>query len=325
MNLLDRLFSREIERRTGAHAITIYIESENARKRSRSRGKKVIQSANKKPRKNATKVTTKKLQGSFLQRIDTRFPWLKLFAVCLIGIIVVLDLCDLTISHTSNELNRIKIAPMAKHVRVTERVLNGKKLAALTFDDGPSELTTPRLLDTLKEKDAPATFFMLGSMTRTYPDIAKRIEKEGHIAASHTMYHQNLIRISANAAQDDINEAKATYSNTLGHDPTLVRPPYGNYNDNIRNAINLPIILWSVDTLDWKSKDVDAIVAATKNQIHDGAIILMHDIYPTTVDAVPIIIDDLRQDGYEFVTISELANTRGASLTPGTVYYNFRP
>ena len=325
MNLLDRLFSREIERRTGAHAITIYIESENAKKRSRSRGKKAIQSAKRKPRKNATKITTKKLQGSFLQRIDTRFPWLKLLAVCLIGVIIILDLLDLTISHTSNEQNRIKIAPMAKHVRATERVLTGKKLVALTFDDGPSGLTTPRLLDTLKEKDVPATFFMLGSMTRNYPDIAKRIEKEGHIAASHTMYHQNLIRISVNSMRDDINEAKAVYSDTLGHGPTLARQPYGNYNDDVKNAINLPIILWSVDTLDWKSQNVDAIVAATKNQIHDGAIILMHDIYPTTVDAVPIIIDSLRQDGYEFVTIPELANIRGTSLTSGTVYYNIRP
>ena len=325
MNLLDRLFSREIERRTGAHAITIYIESENAKKRSRSRGKKALKSAKRKPRKNATKITTKKLQGSFLQRIDTRFPWLKLFAVCLIGIIIILDLLDLTISHTSNEQNRIRVAPMAKHVRATERVLAGKKLVALTFDDGPSELTTPRLLNTLKEKDVPATFFMLGSMTRNYPDIAKRIEKEGHIAASHTMYHQNLIRIPANSMQDDINEAKAVYSDTLGHGPTLARPPYGNYNDTVRSAINLPIILWSVDTLDWKSQNVDAIITATKNQIHDGAIILMHDIYPTTVDAVPIIIDSLRQDGYEFVTIPELANIRGVSLTPGTVYYNLRP
>ena len=325
MNLLDKLFSREIERRTGAHAITIYIESENAKKRSRSRGKKAIQSAKRKPRKNATKITTKKLQGSFLQRIDTRFPWLKLLAVCLIGVIIILDLCDLTISRTSNEQNRIKIAPMAKHVRATERVLTGKKLVALTFDDGPSELTTPRLLDTLKEKDVPATFFMLGSMTRNYPDIAKRIEKEGHIAASHTMYHQNLIRIPVSSMQDDVNEAKAVYSDTLGHGPTLARPPYGNYNDDVKNAINLPIILWSVDTLDWKSQNVDAIVAATKNQIHDGAIILMHDIYPTTVDAVPIIIDSMRQDGYEFVTIPELANIRGTSLTSGTVYYNIRP
>lgn len=325
MNLLDRLFSKEIQRRTGAHAITIYIESENAKKRSRSRGKKALTSASTPPKKTTTIVTTKKLQGSFLRRLDTRFPWLKLFAVLILGIIAVLDLCDLTISHTSNELNRIKIAPMAKHVRVTERVLNGRKLVALTFDDGPSELTTPRLLDILKSKDAPATFFMLGSMTRTYPDLAKRIEKEGHIAASHTMYHQNLIRIPTAAMQDDINEAKSVYSSILGHDPTLVRPPYGNYNDAVRSAINLPIILWSVDTLDWKSQNVDSIIATTKNQIHDGAIILMHDIYSTTVDAVPILIDTLRQDGYEFVTIPELTSIRGSDLTPGTVYYNFRP
>lgn len=326
MSLLDKLFSKEITRRTGAHAINIYIENEQKRKRSRARGKKAIASTNiAKNNKTKTTVTTKKLQGSFLQRLDTRFPWLKLIAVCIIGFVAILDLCDLTISHIDDTNNHIKIAPMSKHVRVTERILKGKKLIAFTFDDGPSNITTPKLLDILRDKDVPATFFMLGNMARNNPEIVKRAKKEGHIIASHTMYHQNLIRISAGAVQEDINETNAVFQNLIGQVPNLTRPPYGNINDNVRKFTGTPLILWSVDTLDWKNKNVDSILATTMSEIHDGAIILMHDIYSTSIDAVPVLIDTLRKNGYEFVTIPELAEIRGVNLTAGTIYYNFRP
>ena len=214
---------------------------------------------------------------------------------------------------------------MAKHIKSTDRIFKGKMLAALTFDDGPFPETTPRLLDILQQKDVLATFFELGSKVNAYPDITKRVEKEAHEVASHTMYHQNLIRIPATAAESDINEAKSAIKNTIGHDPIYTRPPYGNTNDTVRATVGTPIILWSVDTEDWKSKDVNSIVATAMSEVHDGAIILMHDIYPTTVDAVPILIDTLRNNGYELVTISELIKERGVKLENGTSYYNFRP
>ena len=322
MNTLDKLFSREIQRRTGAHAINIYIENNaRTRKRSRTLGSTALDASN----PNSTKITTKKEQASFFHRLDVRFPWLKLAAICAIGVVIILDLCDLTISRVYDPYDKIKIAPMSKHVRVSERILTGKKLVALTFDDGPSDLTTPKLLDTLHEKDVPATFFILGSMARNNPDIVKRAKKEGHLIASHTMYHQNLIRISKEAVMSDIGEANAVFNSIVGSNPTLTRPPYGNVNDIVRVYAATPLILWSVDTLDWKSKNPEAILAETKNQVHDGAIILMHDIYPTTVEAVPRLIDELRKDNYEFVTIDELTKIRGAKLDLGAVYYNFRP
>ena len=200
-----------------------------------------------------------------------------------------------------------------------------RKLLCLTFDDGPSSATTPRLLDILYEKDVPATFFVLGKMVREAPDIVKRAEREGHIVASHTMYHQNLVRISTQAIKNDIVESTVVFSDILGHAPVLTRPPYGNINNTVRDSVGTPMILWSVDTLDWQNKDPSAILAVTKEQIHDGAIILMHDIYDTTVDAVPIVIDELRKEGYDFVTVPELAEIRGISLQSGTAYYNFRP
>ena len=272
--------------------------------------------------KSSSKKTKK--PGLF-RRLDIYFPWLKLVAVCFIGLVILLDLLDLTISKTRDPYDKIKIAPMAKHVRVSERTLEGKKIVALTFDDGPSAETTPRLLDILYQKDAVATFFMLGSRARYNSDIVLRAVKEGHEVASHTMYHQNLARISAGAVADDVNEAQAVFEEILGQSASLSRPPYGSINDNVRTHIGTPMILWSVDTLDWKYKNTESIMGYVSDQVYDGAIILMHDIHPTSVDAVPTLIDNLRAEGYEFATISELTNLRGVSLESGTSYFGFRP
>ena len=268
------------------------------------------------------KISSKR---NFLSRINARWPWLKLVAVIIIGIMSILDLLDITISRTGDPLSTIRIAPMSKHVRATTRDLNGKKLVALTFDDGPSPETTPRLLDILQEKDVPATFFMLGVMARNNPDIVKRASKEGHEIASHTMYHQNLIKISASAVQSDIEESRAVFNNILGKTPSFTRPPYGNINDSVRKFVKTPMILWSVDTLDWKSRDPNSIIAVTLDEVHDGAIILMHDIYSTSVDAVPGLIDTLRFNGYEFVSLPELVKIRQVNPLPGYAYYNFKP
>lgn len=261
---------------------------------------------------------------SFFRRIDIRFPWLKLAAIAVVIILATLDLLNLTISKTTDTHGVIKVAPMSHHVRI-KRDITGKKLVALTFDDGPSSTTTPRLLDILYEKDVKATFFMLGSAMSANPDMARRAEKENHVVASHTMYHQNLIHLSAEAVKNDISEATSVFKDILGRNPAFVRPPYGNINNNVRSNVGAPMILWSVDTLDWQNKNVDSILAITKEQVHDGAIILMHDIYDTTVDAVPVVIDELRKEGYEFVTVPELAKIRGIDLQPGIAYYNFRP
>ncbi|MBO7718140.1 polysaccharide deacetylase family protein [Candidatus Saccharibacteria bacterium] len=259
---------------------------------------------------------------SLLRRIDIQFPWLKLVVVIFIGIVAILDLLDLTISKIAEPGVRLKMAPMSRHVEIVKRDLYGKKLVALTFDDGPSNATTPRLINVLKSKDAVATFFMLGSMARQNPDLVKQVEKEGNEVASHTMYHQNLPRISADSAIGDINEAKSILNDILGHPVKYTRPPYGNVNNVVLDNTGTPLILWSVDTLDWKNRNPAEILEITKNQVSEGGIILMHDIYDTTVDAVGSIIDELRKEGYEFATISELAKERGIKLENKTVYYS---
>lgn len=262
---------------------------------------------------------------AFLHRIDIRYPWLKLVVVWLLGLLAILDLCDFTIPHIDDSSPKIAIAPMSRHVRITKRDHGGKMLIALTFDDGPSGVTTPTLLNILRDEDVPATFFMLGSMARNNPDLVKRVRDEGHEIASHTMYHQNLSRLSSDAVKADVSEANSVFQDILGSTPALTRPPYGSTNDTVRADINTPLILWSVDTLDWKNKNPDTILSITMSEVRDGAIILLHDIHPTSVDAVPALISNLRSAGYEFTTVSELAKIRKIDLTPGTIYYNFSP
>lgn len=267
----------------------------------------------------------RKPRGSLFHRLNIRLPWLKFATALIIGFIIAADFANFTVSHTHDPHNKIRTAPMSHHVKATERTLEGKKLVALTFDDGPSAATTPELLDALTEKDIPATFFMLGAMARANPNIVKRIAKEHHEIASHTMYHQDLTRISDDSARADINEARSIINDILGHDPAYTRPPYGNIGNAGIASANTPIILWSVDSEDWRSKNPESIVDITMSEVYDGAIILMHDIYPASIETIPTLADTLREAGYEFATISELAQAKNISLGPGAIYYNLVP
>lgn len=270
-------------------------------------------------------LTELERRSSPFHRLNVRFPQLKIFVLVFLIIVIILDLTGLTISKISNPTPTLSRAPMSHHVKITNRDPEGKMLVALTFDDGPSAETTPRLLDILKEKSVPATFFMLGNRAAGNPDLVKRAKAEGHEVASHTMSHQNLVLLPADAVQSDLTEAKSTMASIVGAEPSLIRPPYGNYNDVVASLVGTPMIIWSVDTLDWRNKDPAVIIATAMSEVHDGAIILMHDIYPTSVDAIPTLIDNLRNAGYEFVTVPELAKIRHTPLTPGTAYRDFRP
>ena len=265
---------------------------------------------------------------TFFRAINRKYPWLKFGILLVLIVLAVLILMEILIPMQRQEEEVLARAPMTQHVKVPNRplrVLEGKKLVALTFDDGPSKETTPRLLDILYDKGVVATFFELGTNARNNPEIVKRAAEDGNEVASHTMYHQNLGKLSAGRIAADVNEADVVFAEILGEKPKLVRPPYGSVNNATRLAVKVPLILWTVDTLDWKTKNTEMIVAEAKRGAFDGAIILMHDIYDTTVDAVPIIIDELRVMGYEFVTVSELANIRGVELKTGVLYGSFRP
>lgn len=261
--------------------------------------------------------------------INKELPWLKFALPIIIVFMLILGFSGVFFRKVGVDTTFVPKTPMMRHTKVPERVfrgdLSGKKLVALTFDDGPAFDTTSRLLDILRDRGAVATFFELGTRARGNPEITKRVFEEGHEIGNHTMYHQNLAKVPMNEAEDDLNESKGVFREIIGREPSLTRLPYGNSTDFVKEILGTPIIYWSVDTKDWETKDTEKIVENVLSTADDGAIILMHDIYSTTIDAVPIVIDRLREDGYEFVTVSELADYRGVELENGEVYTKFEP
>lgn len=183
-----------------------------------------------------------------------------------------------------------------------------KKYIALTFDDGPKAATTNQLLDVLAAQQVKATFFMLGSSAAQYPDTVKRVVSEGHEIGSHSNVHNNLRAMSPEAIKADIQAADKAIFLAGGQLPMILRPPYGAINTQGAQVIDKAIIQWNTDSLDWKLKNTPLIIQHVMQTIQPGAILLMHDIYPTTVAAVGPIIEQLKAQGYEFVTVDQLFN-----------------
>lgn len=200
-----------------------------------------------------------------------------------------------------------------------------RRLVALTFDDGPSRTETARLLQILENKGVKATFFVLGNNAQRSPEILQQAKAAGHEVGSHTMTHANLSRSTVEAIRWEVATMDGVFLNILGEKPELMRPPYGNINDAVRTNAGLPLILWTVDPEDWRVRDTATVRYRAVSAAFDGAIILFHDIYATTVDAIPGVIDDLRAQGYDFMTVSELAAARGVKLVNGASYGSFRP
>ena len=200
-----------------------------------------------------------------------------------------------------------------------------KPMVALTFDDGPNGTATPKILDILEKYNVVATFFDLGTCMENYPNITKREEEIGCEVGSHTYSHQNLNKLSEEEIQDDISNASRIYEKTLGHTLYLVRPPYGNADITVRRNLKYPLIGWDVDSLDWKTRNKNKILAEI-NKISDfnGRIILMHSIYDSTAEAVEELVPQLISKGYQLVTVSEMAKYKGTTLKTSTIYYNFR-
>ena len=211
-----------------------------------------------------------------------------------------------------------------QETNMNRKIDKTKPVVALTFDDGPNPISTPRILDTLSKYEARATFFELGSLMTIHSDLVKLEEEKGNEIESHTFRHANLNKLSEEEIKADIAQSEQVFIDVLGHKPTVVRPPYGNANDIVKKTIPYPLINWNVDTLDWKSKNKDAILNEIRSvNDYNGKIILMHSIYPTTADAVEVLVPELIEKGYQLVTIQELAEYKGITLNAGTLYYNF--
>ena len=191
---------------------------------------------------------------------------------------------------------------------------------ALTFDDGPRRSTTTTLLDGLARRGVHATFFLVGLSVEGNEDLVLRMEAEGHQVAIHSQNHKVLTELSGSALYWEVDELRHTLSQLLGRSDFMVRPPYGIINQAVCTGTDAPVILWSVDPEDWSDEDtarqVDHIVSRAK----DGDIILLHDIYPSSVETALQVVDRLMEQGYCFVTVEELFALRGICPEKGEVY-----
>ena len=197
-----------------------------------------------------------------------------------------------------------------------------KKMVALTFDDGPGPYTD-RLLKCLKRNNAVATFFLVGSSVSNYKSEVKQMYKLGCEIGNHTWSHPQLSAMSGSGIQSQIDSTNRQIRAITGHNAALVRPPYGAYNSTVQANAGAPLILWSIDTLDWKTRNAQNTINVVMNEVKDGSIVLMHDIHSPSVDAAEVLVPRLIKAGYQLVTVSELAKYRKTSMHNGGVYSDF--
>ena len=195
-----------------------------------------------------------------------------------------------------------------------------KKYVSLTFDDGPSRFTK-EIIDLLKKYEYNATFFVLGNKLNVdYTDILKESINNGNEIGIHGFSHKSFTRLKTEALEEEITKSKKYVYNLTEYMPNLVRPPYGNINNNIRNLNLGPYILWNNDTLDWKLRDTKKIYERLINSIEENNIILMHDTYLTTYKALELILPYLKENNYEVVTVSTLFSKNGKTLENNKSY-----
>lgn len=207
----------------------------------------------------------------------------------------------------------------------TGRVIDpNRPMVALTFDDGPYAPVGNRIMDCAAQYGAKVTFYVVGSRCAAYQTEMQRMVAEGHEIGNHTYEHKYLNKLGAGEIQYQVNKGSEAILAASGTAPVTVRLPGGNKNAIVLANINAPIIMWSIDTLDWKTRDAKSTVDKVLGTVRDGDIVLMHELYSPTGDAALQIIPALVEQGYQLVTVSEMAQYRGG-LQNGVVYSAFRP
>ena len=201
--------------------------------------------------------------------------------------------------------------------------VEGPPLVALTFDDGPRNATTGRLLDGLALREVPATFFLVGNRIPGSEALIRRMSADGHQIGVHTYEHVIITDLSRRDFDLQVGKTRALLTDVLGEGDFWLRPPYGIVDDSVAKWSDCPLILWSVDPEDWKDDDVNRIVAAVVEHVEDGDIILMHDIYHSSVEAALRVVDTLLGRGYCFVTVEQLMEERGITPEHGVQYRSF--
>ena len=199
-----------------------------------------------------------------------------------------------------------------------------KPMVSLTFDDGPRPQSTNRILDCLQKYNARATFFVIGNLAEVYTDTLRKMNSLNCQIGNHTYSHPQLTSLSSYNISVQLNTTSEIIRSATGNYPTVVRPPYGSYNQTVLSSAGKPLILWSIDTLDWQSRNATSVTNVVLSQVQDGDIILMHDIYDSTATAAENIIPALISRGYQLVTVDELARYKGVTMSARYSYGKFR-
>lgn len=199
-----------------------------------------------------------------------------------------------------------------------------KPMVALTYDDGPYAPVGNRIMDIAEQYNGRVTFFMVGDRVKTYATEVKRMVQNGHEVANHTYSHKYLNKLDAASIRSQVEQCNNVIQEVTGVRPTVMRLPGGNKNSTVLQNVNMPIILWNIDTRDWATKNAAKTIDAVLGKVKDGDIILMHELYSSTADAAATIIPELSAQGYQLVTVSELAKFKGKSLAANQIYYSIR-
>ncbi|WP_159634560.1 polysaccharide deacetylase family protein [Erysipelothrix anatis] len=205
-----------------------------------------------------------------------------------------------------------------------DKGINGsEKLIAFTYDDGPHYENTPALIDLFAAYNGNATFFTVGSRVVNHPDLIKQILDSGNQIASHTFTHPNLNNATPEVIQQELASTEQAIRDASGYDgQIMVRPPYGNANEYVRENSDVTFINWSIDSNDWRYKDGNAVCETITQYAHDGGIVLMHDLYSSTVDGTRCALEKLSAEGYRFVTVEELLESRNIPIETKKIYFN---
>ncbi len=240
------------------------------------------------------------------------------FAICLTGAVFFTTSCTTTKGKKNAPATAAPIGsavpgalPTSDGIRDSyNRVETNLPYLALTFDDGPHPVYTPRLLDILKEKHVKATFYVVGTNAKRYPEILRRILAEGHEIGNHSVTHGNLTKMSPDGVRNELRVCHEAVVSATGVAPRTMRPPYGAITSTqkswIKKEFGYSTILWSVDPLDWKKPGASAVTSRLVSGATPGGILLAHDIHGGTIDAMPSTIDQLLGRGFKFVTVTQL-------------------
>lgn len=177
---------------------------------------------------------------------------------------------------------------------------------ALTFDDGPHPVWTKKLLDGLRERGVKASFFLLGENIEGNEELIRQMEEDGHLIGVHCYEHVNLTKTGLEEAVSQIQKTSKMIESVTGKAPAYIRPPYGKWNEELEESLQMTPVFWDIDTLDWKSQNSGSVLRVIQSNAGKHQIVLMHDIFSSTVEAALAAIDTLREQGYTFVTVDEL-------------------